>query len=278
MKRLTMVFIALLIAVSVTLAGCGGSGITQADLDAVKAQLTTAQSQLTQANAEKSAAQADLQKAELDLNATAKEVSTLEQQAADLEKQIADLSLKGATTLETVTKLVKYYSDTHEYLKDIWDCNNYACDFWDILMKAGINTEEHPTQIIVGSIEKDITSILSSDHAWVLVDLGDGTKIAADATGGIVITKAENPRYYKGWAFNNPADLKANDDLRAAYNARVSVYNALITHINAALNQYNTTFSASDLAVYNKLIEIKNEQKAELDQLAIQIETYSVKL
>jgi hypothetical protein len=275
MKKLSIVFITLLIALSVLFTGCGSSGIPQADHDALKAQLASVQAQVTQTTAERdSARQERLMSQEFAAN--------LQKTMDDLNAQIAALKeqyeTEGATPLETLTKLVKYYSDTHEYLKDIWDCNNYSCDLWDILMKAGINTEEHPTQIIVGSIDKDITNILNADHAWVLVDLGDGTKVAADATGGTVITKAENPSYYKGWAFNNPADLKANDDLRAAYNARVNVYNALVTHINEAMNQYNTTGSASDLAVYNKLIEIKNEQKAALDQLMTQIETFSVKL
>jgi outer membrane murein-binding lipoprotein Lpp len=276
MKKISLLLVVLVIVFSVLLTGCSSSsGIPQADYDAVKAQLSTAQSQVTQVTTERDSARQERLMAQ-------ESAAQLQKSVDDLTAQILALKekyeTKGATALETVAKLVKYYSDTHYYIKDVYDCNNYACDFWDILMQAGINTEEHPTQIIVGSIEKDITSILSSDHAWVIVDLGDDTKVAADATGGIVITQAENPRYYKGWAFNNPADLKANDDLRATYNATGNCINVLLDNINTAGDLFNSTQLDKYWESYNQLLAFKAELKTLMDQIMAQIESFSVKL
>ena len=264
-KKVLLIVAVVVVLLSIAFTGCGG-GIPQADYDALKAQLADVQSRLTQAQADKSAAETDL--------------STARASIADLQKQLADLQSQGgftgATKTETVTKLIKYYYETHTYLKDIYDCNNMSDDIWDMLKALGISS-----RLAIGNVDQPISDILASNHAWVMADIGDGNFLALETTNGLTVTRDQNPLYYTGWYFTSPDRVKANDDLKTRYNAGVEYVNTLVSEINSAINLYNNASSQAEAdkyyEVYSKLKELKATQENNLLQLKAQIEGLATK-
>jgi hypothetical protein len=275
-KKIVLVFVTFMILLSVVLTSCSsGSGITQAQLDAVNAQLTSAQAQLTKAAAEKAGVQEDLQKAQTS-------VTGLQKQVADLQKQISDLKAqydtKTGTPAEIAARIVKTYNETHTYTKtDMFICGDMSSEVWNMLKTVGINAV-----IVIGNKDAAITDILQSNHAWVLADIGGGQKLALETTAGIVITKTENPLYYRGWTFSSPTDIKNNNDWIKEYNVRVGVRNTLANETNQAMNLYNNSANQVEadkyLLLYNKLVELKTAQETLLLQLKAQIDGLAAKL
>lgn len=281
MKKIMLLVAALVLLISIALTGCSSGGIAQADYDAVLSQLADARTELNQAKADLTTAQADVTKSQADkaaaqssLQAAQASITSLEQQLADLKAQYESV---GATTTEIVTGIVKSYYESHLYQKDVYDCNNYASDVWDMLQKLNIDSV-----IVIGDVQTGVSDILNTTHAWVLVDVENGEKLAFDATTGKPVTKAENPLYYQGWTFNDPAALKANDDLKTEYNTRVSLRNILADEVNAAQASYNNAPNQTEadkyMVLYTKLKELKDAQEAILIQLAAQVNGLAVKL
>jgi hypothetical protein len=102
-------------------------------------------------------------------------------------------------------EIVSDYHKTHIYtLNDMYVCVDMASDIWDMLKAQGINAK-----INVGNVDKDITDIRDADHAWVLAEISPGSYLALEATGGYSVQKTDNPRYYYGWSYDNPKELKA---------------------------------------------------------------------
>lgn len=271
MKKAILLIVVLGLMLSLVLTGCSSGGISQEDYDAILAQLADARTQVNQA-------QADLSSA---LDGKAAEEAKLQEQIDSLNEELDELKAKyeigGATTTETVTKLVKAYYESHYYQKGVYDCNNMASDLWDMLKDLGINSV-----IVIGDIETGVSDILSTTHAWVLADVENGEKLALDATAGRAIIKDENALYYQGWTFNDPAELKRNDDLRTEYNTRVENRNTLAAEVNSAMTLYNNSSTQAEadkyLTLYNKLKELKDAQEAILTQLKAQIDELATKL
>jgi hypothetical protein len=274
MKRFLQALAIIIILLSIFFTGCSSGGIAQSDYDNLQAQLTDTQNQLTQALA-------DLDAAKAVTTTTTGQTSSAELDAAnariaDLEQQITDLQavgeLIGATKADTAANIVRYYYEHHYYEKGVYDCNNMADDVWDMLKDAGIEA-----RIVIGSIDTPLNDILLSDHAWVLANVGSGTGgyIALDATNGEVVTKEQNALYYRGWYFNDPAQVKANDDLRTQYNTIVAYMNSLVHEINDAMQAYNNSSNQTEadkyLTLYNKLVELKAAQEIVLNSLNTQI-------
>jgi CheY-like chemotaxis protein len=113
--------------------------------------------------------------------------------------------------VEIVKGIAQEYHSTHTYLgvqtgqsSDMYVCIDMAKDVWNMVKTRGINAV-----IEVGNVKTDITSINDADHAWVLAEAGPMQWLAVETTGGFVVTKDENPRYYTGLQFETPADMKA---------------------------------------------------------------------
>lgn len=107
-------------------------------------------------------------------------------------------------------EIVETYHETHTYsLPDLYVCGDMSCDVWDMLKTQGI-----PAKIFVGNVNIDISEIKDANHAWVVAEVAPDTWIALETTGGFLVcsdTKycaVDNPRYYKGWIYDNPREYK----------------------------------------------------------------------
>jgi hypothetical protein len=112
--------------------------------------------------------------------------------------------------VKTVTEIAQEYYSTHTYMgtqtgqsSDIYVCVDMAKDVWNMIKTRGINAV-----IYVGNVNNDISSISEANHAWVLAEVGPEQWLAVETTGGYVVNKNENPRYYTGYKFDTPTDLK----------------------------------------------------------------------
>jgi hypothetical protein len=145
-----------------------------------------------------------------------------------------------------------------------------AAEVWNMLKAAGITSV-----IAVGNKDTAISDILQSNHAWVLAEVAPGQYLALETTGGFTVSGSENPLYYRGWAFDSPAELKSYNDYVKEYNTRVGFRNLLNNEANEAVGLYNNASTQAEadkwLALYNKLIELRNDQEAILNTLMAQI-------
>jgi CheY-like chemotaxis protein len=115
-----------------------------------------------------------------------------------------------AKNVEIVKGIAQEYQSTHTYLGvqtgqsgDMYVCIDMAKDVWNMIKTRGINAV-----VEVGNVGGNITTIQDVNHAWVLAEVGPMQWLAVETTGGFVVTKDENPRYYTGMQFDNPADMK----------------------------------------------------------------------
>ena len=263
-KRILLALIVVVLLFSAAFTGCQAKGIAQDVYDKAVAQLQEIQDKYTDALTKYD----ELQKDKDAVDAQLEEARTT---IARLQSQLDESGLVGATPTETAEKIVKYYHDTHVYTTiDYFVCSDMASDVWNMLKAQGISSV-----IVVGSKDAAISDILQSDHAWVLAKVEGGKDLALETTGGYSVPASQNPLYYRGWAFDSPADLKANNDLRKEYNIRVGIRNNINDEANEVIDLYNnsTTQAQADKykAVIDKLVELRTEQEAILNDIMTQI-------
>ena len=132
-------------------------------------------------------------------------------------------------------EIVANYHQTHTYsLNDLYVCGDMASDIWDMLKAQGINAK-----INVGNVDKDITDIKDANHAWVLAEVAPNQYLALEATGGYSVQLTNNPRYYTGWSFYNPKQLKNYLQLNRQLNDAIDKYNVAKADYNNFVAQYN---------------------------------------
>ncbi|MFC1964123.1 hypothetical protein ACFLV1_01940 [Chloroflexota bacterium] len=272
MKKIALAGIVILL--SFLLVGCMG-GIPQQQYDQVAAQLVKAQEQISQSQdeinnltAQKDEANAELQKAQA-------KVGELETQVSGLK---ARYELVGETPAETAAKIVKYYHETHVYSTyDLFVCSDMASEVWNMLKAQGINAV-----VVVGDIDKPVSDIVLSDHAWVLAEVASGERLALETTGGYVVPESQNALYYRGWFFDTPKALKSHNELIWEYNVRVEVRNQLAAEANKVRDEHNQATSQSTAdrlkAVHDKLIELIEAQEAELSKINAEITSLATEL
>jgi outer membrane murein-binding lipoprotein Lpp len=265
--KLTLVLTTALILLSFLLAGCQ-SGIPQAQYDQVNAQLRDAQAQVTQLQGQIKDLTAQKDAASADLKTALAKIAELQGQVGGLKEQA---TLTGATPAETAAKIVKNYHETHVYSSyDLFVCSDMAAEVWNMLKAQGIRSI-----IAVGNKDTAITDIIQSDHAWVLAEVASGEYLALETTGGYVVPGSQNKLYYRGWSFDSPADLKKYGDLVKEYNVRVGIRNQINNEANEVAVQHNNSTSQIEAdkykAVYDKLVEIREAQEAELNNINSEI-------
>ena len=172
-------------------------------------------------------------------------VAGANQDKANAQNAISNQGTFVPTPIESQTErntrianeIVANYHKSHIYsLNDMYVCVDMASDIWDMLKAQGINAK-----INVGNVNKDITDIKDADHAWVLAEIAPNSYLALEATGGYSVQKADNPRYYYGWSFDNPKELKdALDKLKHPCSAGYVLGNDNLCHEACGGNTYCT--------------------------------------
>ena len=111
---------------------------------------------------------------------------------------------EGGERVAILSQIVADYCRSHTYSKEEWFvCTDMACDVWNMVKTKGI-----PAKIQVGNVQSDIDSLSAANHAWVLAEASPGKWVALEATAGRLVYADENPRYYRGWSFDNPRKFK----------------------------------------------------------------------
>jgi len=162
-------------------------------------------------------------------------------------------------------------------MTDLFICSDMAGEVWNMLKAHGIDAV-----IAIGNTDNSITDILQCNHAWVLAVVAPGEYLALEATGGYAITKSENAYYYNGWYFDSPAELKKHNDMVKEQNTRVEIIMDIHNEAVAVAEEHdrttNPTTAAQLLAVYEKLVEVRDEQDAKLQQVKAELDSLAERL
>lgn len=112
--------------------------------------------------------------------------------------------------VETVTRIVRDYHETHSYIgtetgagQNIFVCGDMACDVWNMVVTKGM-----AARIVAGNVDAEMRTLAEVNHAWVLAGVAPGKWLALETTGGYVVGRNENARYYHGYLFANPKEFK----------------------------------------------------------------------
>ena len=263
-RKLLLVMVTAVILLSFVLAGCQSGGVAQELYDKVAAQLKDLQEKYSGVQGTIDELQAKKDAAEAELKSAKAKIEELQSQIGGLKDQY---ELVGATPAETAEKIIKNYYDTHEYSTiDLFMCSDMSSEVWNMLKAQGINAI-----IVVGDIDASVSDIILSDHAWVLAEVAPGEYLALETTGGYVVPQSQNPLYYRGWYFDSPADLKSHNRLVREYNIRVGIHNTIAAADREVIEEHNqaTNQQTADKlkAVHEKLVELIEQQQAELNNL-----------
>ncbi|MFC1921325.1 hypothetical protein ACFLYQ_06350, partial [Chloroflexota bacterium] len=159
---------------------------------------------------------------------------------------------------ETAINIVEQYHETHTYSKtDLFVCADMAMDVWNMLQAQGIDAV-----IQIGDVEKAVTNMQDSGHAWILAEVAPGQNLALETTSGKTVSRTENPLYYAGWSFENPSEYKRFEELKYEHNIRVEIYNSLAAHQQQVATDYNA--SVDD---YNSIVDQYNAEEASMEEL-----------
>jgi len=166
--------------------------------------------------------------------------------------------------------IVANYHETHTYsLTDLYVCGDMASDVWDMLKTQGINAK-----LNVGRVDQDISDIKDANHVWVLAEVAPNSYLALEATGGYSVQKTDNPRYYYGWSFYNPKQLKNYLQLNKQRNDAIDKYNAALADYNNFAAQYNNANFLTKISWSSQLNDKKlivNQRIQDLNQINQQI-------
>jgi len=172
--------------------------------------------------------------------------------------------------IRIANEIVANYHKSHTYtLTDFYVCGDMASDIWDMLKTEGINAK-----INVGNIDKEVTSFSDANHAWVLAEVGPNQYLALEATGGYSVKKTDNPRYYSGWSFYNPKQLKDYEQLLKQHSVALNKYNSALNDYNAIVSQYNNAGLLSRISLKGQVEDkalILEQRSQDLNQIIQQI-------
>ncbi|MFC2065530.1 hypothetical protein ACFLUO_00750 [Chloroflexota bacterium] len=279
--KVLLALITAVLLLSFALAGCAGGGIPQEQYDQLVAQLTKAEEQIAKLQDEARNLQAP-QDPQAPNKAAAAELKAAQAKVAELQGQIDALrdqyELVGATPAETAANIVRFYHETHVYSTyDLFVCSDMSSEVWNMLKAQGIDAI-----IAVGNVETAIGDILQCNHAWVLAEVSPGQYLALETTGGYVVPEDEKKLYYRGWYFDSPADLKANNDLVKEYNIRIEIRNQIAAEDRKVVEEHNqaTSQNTADklMAVHQKLSGLIEAHETELNNIKSKIDGLATEL
>jgi len=266
-KKLLLVLAAAVVMVSLALTGCGEGGIAEELYDQIREQLEQLQQQLAQVQEQFSLLQEENQSMEQAKEAAEAALTEAEGEIAALEEQLDACELVGTTAAETAERIAKFYQEAHYYWENVYDCSEMSADVWNMLQAQGIGA-----RLVVGNPDVPAyDDITLSNHSWVMAEVAPGEYLAIEAVGGYSVSRQTNGGYYRGWTFNNPAEINLYYELITEYNVRVEMRNRLEVEANLALSQGN-------ISLYSKLVQLRTEQETELNNIRARYEALATRL
>ena len=134
--------------------------------------------------------------------------------------------------ISDLQELVTQYYQTHEYSKDdFFVCTDMALDLWNQCKAKNIKA-----YIVIGSLDKRYPNENEFNHAWVVTEPVPEKFVAMDATAGII--NLENERYYFGYYFENPKNLKNYQDFSKDYENQVLIVDNIVSRYNGQYSKY----------------------------------------
>ena len=124
--------------------------------------------------------------------------------------------------MQIVERIAAMYHASHSYtMEGGFVCLDMAIDVWNQLKTYGIESK-----IMGGNIHENITAwnyrqlAMEGNHAWVIATISPDEKVAIETTEGKVIKQGttETAPYFKGIAFDDPAQVKRFELLRKLAN------------------------------------------------------------
>jgi hypothetical protein len=249
------------------------------EYDRVNAQLSESQARITELQRE---LQIQISEPVEQSDTVDVEIKAAEAKIAELQNQIINLKdqyeLVGGTPAETAENIIEYYHQTHVYSTwDMFVCSDMSSEVWNMLKAQGINGI-----VVIGNVDVAVGDILQSDHAWVMAEVVSGEYLALETTAGYVVPKHQNPLYYRGWFFDNPAKIKDNNQLVWEYNTRVAIHNQIVDEDRKVVEEHNRATSQNTAdkleAVHDKLSGLVKAQQAELSKIKTQIDGLATEL
>lgn len=159
-------------------------------------------------------------------------------------------------------EVVKEYYNNHKYMLNTYDCDNMACDVWNILQSKGI-----PAQIVTGNLELNEQNkeyiIDKTNHAWVIAYPSNNGGVALECTGGYI---SYDKKYFQGFFFDDPQELRDYDKIYTdsinkynEYQASIDYYNELVEKFNEQ-DGYTQQYLASGMIVAKNDVEFKEKE------------------
>ena len=275
-KRLVIIGVIILAAI---LVGYSLGGNPQAEYDRVNTELTASQAKIAELQKE---LQAEISKPVEPSGTVDAELETSEAKIVELQNQIITLQeqyeLVGKTPTETAENIIEYYHQTHVYSTwDMFVCSDMSSEVWNMLKAQGINSI-----VAIGNIDSAVGDIIQSDHAWVMAEVSPGEYLALETTAGYAVPKSQNPLYYRGWYFDSPAKIKANNQLVWEYNTMVDIHNQIVTEDSKVVEEHNRAPNQNTAekleAVHDKLSELIKAQQAEMSKIKSEIDGLATEL
>jgi len=167
------------------------------------------------------------------------------------------------TTEQICEEIAKNYYATHKYIgNDVFDCDNMACDIWDMLIARGINAK-----IAIGNVKHKVKNIDDVNHAWVVAEVSPSEWLAIECTGGYLVYGSDNSLYYYGIIFNNPKELRDFYDLYDRYRRQALRYQRAVEYYNSLVEQYNSSNYLTKLALLGSLNQASQQVEIEAQEL-----------
>ena len=162
---------------------------TEADLTQAKMDLSDAQAKLTQTQADLTTTQTKLTQTQADLTTAQAALSGTQQQLAVAQETLAGLGITlsaskecydvtlvdnpGATNPtwgQLMTFLFQDQTETHTYIKDVYDCSQFSRDVHNNAEAAGIRAAEVAVQFKNEIAGHALNAFLTTDYGLVYVD------------------------------------------------------------------------------------------------------------
>jgi hypothetical protein len=158
------------------------------------------------------------------------------------------------TNISVLEQIVEDFHKTNAIsgISDICSHARLAQDLWGLVNAKGVRA-----LLVGGDADNPAADWTNYDRTWVVAEVLPGQWVALDATMGTLVYRQDNPLYYTGIIFENPADMQTWIRLRPVYFTQLKKVETIRQQRNATMEEY-----ASELRDYNELLADYNNNYA----------------